>query len=189
MAYNWTLKEMYEKYMDGDLDCIADAGKRYPFAARLICMMGDNAGVRGLMSVMPDSFTANKLNSALKGNVSSEEESASPEEEKVITMPEPEKKRDGRGRPRKDVAKLAKEEKKPDAEASKYVGMKEIDLYKECVNRGLTPEKRKAAGYYMAMLEEDDKAKEVASVDSWGEDDDWGSDNASTQSEDDDWKI
>lgn len=172
MAYNWTVKEMYEKYLSGDAACIADAGKRFPFAARVLAMIGDNQGGRELVNSFPDNFTANKLNGYLKATAGVSDTGDDGEE---AADEKPVKQTGSKGRGRKPKATESDNKERAGSEMDAFA------LYKDCVARGLDPEKKKPVKYYKDLIAKDEAAKAADDADGWDDDDNGG--------DDDDWTI
>jgi len=72
MAKNYSFKEAVEIIATGkDLEAIADIGRRYPVLAHKIAVVATKAGEEfvDLMNYMPDYLSANKVNKAIKTNV------------------------------------------------------------------------------------------------------------------------
>lgn len=88
----------------------------------------------------------------------------------------------------------AEAEDEAEEETGKYDGKKAPELYALCKKRGIKAEPKKAAKYYIGLLEKADKA-EAEAEDEDEADDDWGDDAEEEESEaeaeeddDDEWK-
>lgn len=72
MAKNYSLKEAVAIIATGkDLEAIADIGRRYPVLAHKIAVVATKAGEEfvDLMNYMPDYLSANKVNKAIKDDI------------------------------------------------------------------------------------------------------------------------
>lgn len=72
MAKNYTFNEAVKIIAKGtDLEAITDIGRRYPVLAHKIAVVTAKAGEEfvDLMGYMPDYFTANKVNTAIKAGI------------------------------------------------------------------------------------------------------------------------
>lgn len=84
---------------------------------------------------------------------------------------EEEKPKGKRGRPAKKAEPIEVEEDETEEEENPYEGKTAMELYREAKKRGLKPEAKKPAKYYIDMLVADDN--KVPDADADDEDDDW----------------
>lgn len=194
MATNYTLGEAARIFSEGkDWESIADIGKRFPLASKLISSVtaNNNDDFLTLMDFIPDYISVNKVNKAMKTQLIEGETEEKPEKKKDdAIMPKPIGKR--RGRPPKAKAteeKPAEQEETDNVESDEYEGRTAMELYKECKKRGIKAEAKQVAKYYADLLRENDTESEddTDDVDDWDDvDDEEKSDNEPVEAEEDD---
>ena len=176
MATNYTVAEAVKIIADGtDAEKIQDIGRRYPFLMRKATEVAAKAGNSFVefMAVMPDYFSANKMNGCFKKTLLGDGE------DQAETSDDTEDQTEAEEKPAK------KSEKESAKKSGKYDGKSAIDLYKECKKRGIKAELKKPEKYYISLLEEDDAAKvkkaekpaKPAKKEEAADDEDWGDDD------------
>ena len=193
MATNYTVAEAVKIIADGtDAEKIQDIGRRYPFLMRKATEVAAKAGNSFVefMAVMPDYFSANKMNGcfkkALLGDGEDQAETSDTEDQAETSDTEDQTETSDTEDQTEAEEKPAKKSEKESAKKSgKYDGKSAIDLYKECKKRGIKAELKKPEKYYISLLEKDDaaKAKKVekpakpAKKEEAADDEDWGDDD------------
>lgn len=217
MAKNYTFNEAVKIIAKGtDLEAITDIGRRYPVLAHKIAVVTAKAGEEfvDLMGYMPDYFTANKVNTAIKAGITesgSDDEDAEDTEAEATTEDASEDATEATAQWDESMSakqlwdilgkagkrKLAKSTKKADlveackqafgaaTEANPYEGKSAMELFKECKARKIKAAPKKPAKFYADMLIKDDAAKAEATEAESEEDDDWGDEEAEAPKKED----
>lgn len=133
MAKNYTLAEaMIIAHENGDLEALADLGRRYPLlmakVQRLVAKAGEEA--IDLAQYFPEYLSANKVNKAIKdGTITtgSADEDAEDDEDDTEDETPKSKKATAGGKPAK--SKKGEDDDEDDGDESKYASMSSRDLW------------------------------------------------------------
>lgn len=134
MAKNYTLTEaIIIAHENGDLEALADLGRRYPLLMAKVMRLVSKAGEEAidLAQYFPEYLSANKVNKAIKdGNVTtgSADEDAEDEDDDTEDETPKSKKATAGGKPAKGK-KAADDDEDEDGEESKYASMSSRDLW------------------------------------------------------------
>ncbi len=190
MAKNWKVGEAVRAIMAGNKEDILDIGRRFPLFLNLASQINE-AGAK-ILDCIPDYVTARKIESVLKGEITTsegEEDAGDAGEEKTE-----------KAESKKETAKESKDTGKND----EYTGKSPKELYELCKSRELKVEIKQPAEVYIKALKADDakKAKAAAAKkEIKKDDDDWGDEGVQEEKkgtkkgkkeekkEDDDWDI
>lgn len=172
MATNFSFADGVKLIAKGD-NCaeLEEFGKRFPQLTVAISKVVSKAGEDfvELANHFPDFLTAQKVNKVYKEEIRAVADDSDDAEDDEPTEPKP-KRKPGRPRKNPESETVEDDEETGDDDVNGYADMTAKQLYAECKKRGISAEPKKAAKYYIDLLEADDNGDDADDSD---DDDDW----------------